>query len=86
MPKPSINIEDEMLAMVDSELSYGDSRSEWIRHAIRMRLQVDPILDEVYESYQNEERIELVEAAVKKEVDRRRNGPHDFDDQSNDPL
>lgn len=61
-----------MLAMVDSELSYGDSRSEWIRHAIKMRLQVDPILDEIYESYQNEERIELVEAAVKKEVERRK--------------
>jgi Arc/MetJ-type ribon-helix-helix transcriptional regulator len=72
MAQPSISIEDEMLEMVDSELSYGDSRSEWIRHAIEMRLQVDPILDEMYESYQREERMDLVVASVRKEVDRRK--------------
>lgn len=37
-----------------------------------MRQQVDPILDEVYESYQREERIDLVAHAVRKEVDRRK--------------
>jgi metal-responsive CopG/Arc/MetJ family transcriptional regulator len=72
MAQPSVNIEDEMLERIDSELSYGDSRSEWIRQAIKLRIHVDPILDEVYESYQREERLELVEAAVRKEVDRRK--------------
>lgn len=72
MAKPSISIEDEMLAMVDSNLSYGDSRSEWIRHAIEIRLRIDPILDEVYESYQTEKRVDLIEAAVRKEVERRK--------------
>ncbi|QGX96641.1 hypothetical protein EI982_09415 [Haloplanus rallus] len=65
-------MEDEMLDMVDANLSYGDSRSEWIRHAIALRLDVDPILDELYESYQREERRDLVVAAVRKEVDRRK--------------
>jgi len=64
---------DELEAQIESELSYGDSKSEWIRQAIKMRQQVDPILDEAYESYQREERLELVEAAVRKEVDRRKN-------------
>lgn len=32
---------------------------------------VDPILDKIFEPYQYKKRKELVEAAVKKEVDRR---------------
>jgi len=86
MATPTVSMPDELERQVESQLSYGDSKSEWIRHAIKMRMQVDPILDEMYESYQREERLELVEAAVRKEVDRRKNGPHDYDDQSNDPL
>ncbi|WP_418283920.1 hypothetical protein [Halorubrum sp. DTA46] len=72
MARATINLSDELDAEIESELSYGDSKSEWIRHAIQMRQHVDPILDEVYESYQREERLELVEAAVRKEVDRRK--------------
>ena len=53
--------------------SYGDSKAQWIREAIRMRQQVDPIVDEVYESHQREERLDLITAAVRKEVDRRLN-------------
>lgn len=86
MATPTVSMPDELERQIESELSYGDSKSEWIRHAIKMRVQVDPILDEVYESYQREERLELVEAAVRKEVDRRKDGSHDFDGQSNDPL
>lgn len=73
MGQTSLRLDDELEAQIESELSYGDSKSEWIRHAIKMRQHVDPILDEVYESYQREERLELVEAAVRKEVDRRKN-------------
>ena len=72
MGKTSLRLDDELEAQIESELSYGDSKSEWIRHAIKMRQHVDPILDEVYESYQREERLELVEAAVRKEVDHRK--------------
>ncbi|QKY16392.1 hypothetical protein [Halorubrum sp. CBA1229] len=72
MGQTSLRLDDELEAQIESELSYGDSKSEWIRHAIKMRQQVDPILDEAYESYQREERLELVEAAVRKEVDRRK--------------
>lgn len=57
---------------IESELSYGGSKTEWIRRGIRMRQQVDPILDELYESYQREERLKLIEAAVRKEVDRKK--------------
>jgi metal-responsive CopG/Arc/MetJ family transcriptional regulator len=86
MARTTLSLPDELDERIEMDLSYGDSKSEWLRHAIKMRMQVDPILDEIHESYQREERIELVEAAVRKEVDRRKNGPHDYDDQSNDPL
>ncbi|TVT88750.1 hypothetical protein [Haloferax volcanii] len=72
MARTSLSLPDELNQEIENELSYGDSKSEWIRHAIRMRQHVDPILDEVYESYQRDERLDLVEAAVRKEVDRRK--------------
>ncbi|WP_115863361.1 hypothetical protein [Halorussus litoreus] len=69
MAKTSLSLPDEMNEAIENELSYGDNKSEWIRHSIRMRQHVDPILDEVYESYQREERLELVEKAVREKVD-----------------
>lgn len=59
---------------IESELSYGDSKSEWIRHAIRMRQHVNPILDEVNGSYQREERLGLIEVAVREKVDELKQG------------
>ncbi|RYJ12759.1 hypothetical protein ELS19_01415 [Halogeometricum borinquense] len=72
MARTSLSLPDELNEEIERDLSYGDSKSEWIRHAIRLRQQVDPILDEVYESYQREERIDLVVHAVREEVDRRK--------------
>lgn len=72
MARPTVSMPEELEDQIEMQLSYGDSKSEWIRHAIELRMHVDPILDEVYESYQQEERLELVEAAVRKEVDRRK--------------
>lgn len=72
MAKSTIYLPDELKEQVRMGLSYGDSESEWIRHAIKLRMDVDPILDELYESYQREERRDLVVAAVRKEVERRK--------------
>jgi metal-responsive CopG/Arc/MetJ family transcriptional regulator len=69
MAKTSISLPDEMNEEIEMELSYGDNKSEWIRHAIRLRQHVDPILDEAYESYQREKRLQLVEVAVREKVD-----------------
>jgi metal-responsive CopG/Arc/MetJ family transcriptional regulator len=76
MARTTLSLPDEMDEEIENELSYGDSTSEWVRHAIKMRQHVDPILDEVYESYQREERLELVEAAVREKIDemKRENG------------
>jgi Arc/MetJ-type ribon-helix-helix transcriptional regulator len=64
MAKPSISMPDELEERVEMQLSYGDSKSEWIRHAMRLRLQIDPVLDRLYEPEQHEERMEFVERAV----------------------
>ena len=76
MAKPSMSIDDEVLERVDSTLSYGDSRSKYFQHAARLRLQVDPILDEVIEPEDVERRIMFVEAAVRQEVDRVKENPN----------
>lgn len=70
MARATINLDDELNEQIENQLSYGDSKSEWMRHAIQMRMHVDPILDELYESYQREERLELVEKAVREKVDK----------------
>lgn len=75
----SFELPDEVNAEIESKLSYGDSKSEWLRHAVKMRLQVDPMLDELYESYQNEERIEFVEAAVREKIERTKSEQNSVD-------
>lgn len=70
MARTSFQLDDEVNDAVESRLSYGDSKSEWYRHAVKMRLQVDPMLDELFESYQNEERIEFIEKAVQEKIER----------------
>lgn len=69
MARPTISMPDELEEQIEMQLSYGDSKSEWIRHAIELRMHLDPILDEMYESYQREERLELAEKAIREKVD-----------------
>lgn len=76
MANTGVRIDDEILSQIDSGLSYGDSRSEWFRQAARIRLQVDPMLDELFEPDDVEKRKMFVEAAVRKEVDRVKENPN----------
>lgn len=69
MAKASLDLSDELNEQIEVQLGYGDSKAEWIRHAIQMRMHVDPILDELYESHQREKRLQLVEKAVREKVD-----------------
>ena len=36
---PTVPMSDDLLERIDRELQYGDSRAEWIRQAIRDRLE-----------------------------------------------
>ena len=64
MAQPSFHIPDDLLDKVNEELSYGDSRSEWVREAIRMKL---TFLEEIEtsENLTPEERVEIVREALR---------------------
>jgi hypothetical protein len=86
MAQASFRFEDDLERRIEHRLLPGQNKSVWFRYATETTISVDAMLDEIYEPYEYDERQELIEAAVKKEVDRRKNGPHDFDNGSNDPL
>lgn len=72
MAQPSFQIDDQVEDWVESRLIEGQAKSVWYRYSVETIMAVDPILDDIFERYQYEERRELIEAAVKKEVDRRK--------------
>lgn len=61
MAKPTINIPEEMNDRIESDLSYGDSKSEWIRNSIEFKILVDDLLGE---SYSHEEKLDLLKNAI----------------------
>jgi len=69
MAQPSFNMDQDLLDRLDSKLEYGDSRSGWVRDAIRMKLAVLEEIDELDEEMTDEERREFVVEAVREAVD-----------------
>jgi len=61
---------DELMGKIAERLSYGDSRSGWVRQAIKLRLQVDPLLDDRFGDHEPEARREFVKEAVQEKLDR----------------
>ena len=66
MAKSTIALPDEMNDRIESDLAYGDSKSEWIRQGIRYRFLVDEILDEDLE---DEKKLQAVEEALRDYVE-----------------
>lgn len=56
-------MDDDLIEEIDSRLVYGDSRSEWVRDAIRLKL---AIADEIDQDMSEEERREFVVEAIRK--------------------
>lgn len=71
MVQPSFSMEQELLDELDSNLNYGDSRSGWVRDAIKMKLAVLEEVDGIDEDMTDEERREFVVEAVREAVDER---------------
>lgn len=69
MAQPSFNMDQDLLDELDSTLEYGDSRSGWVRDAIRMKLAVLEEIDELDEKMTDEERRQFVVEAVREAVD-----------------
>lgn len=70
MANPTVNMPDELEREVESRLSYGDSKSGWMRDAIRLRLEVDPLLDDRFGDHEPEARREFVREAVEEKLER----------------
>jgi len=62
-------MDQDLLDELDSTLEYGDSRSGWVRDAIRMKLAVLEEIDELDEKMTDEERRQFVVEAVREAVD-----------------
>ncbi|WP_258560462.1 hypothetical protein [Halorhabdus salina] len=69
MPQPTFNMEQELLDDLDSTLSYGDSRSGWVRDAIKMKLGILEEIEDLDEDMTTEERREFVLEAVRTAVE-----------------
>ena len=69
MARSTISIPDDLNDQIEGDLTYGDSKSEWIRKGIELRFAVQPHLNELYDLDDWDRKIEFVEAAVKRAVE-----------------
>ncbi|MBC9985169.1 hypothetical protein E4P24_02120 [Haloferax sp. AS1] len=72
MARTTLTYEDNIDDWIKNRLVAGQNRTIWLRYAVETTYAVDGMLDELFEPYQYDKRQELIEAAVRKEVDRRR--------------
>lgn len=61
---------EELLEQIDEGLKYGDSRSQWVRDAIEMKLEILEELDDLERDMSDQERREFVLEAVREAVKR----------------
>jgi Arc/MetJ-type ribon-helix-helix transcriptional regulator len=60
MARTTIKMPDELDEEMEQMLSYGDSKSQWMRNAIRLRLAVDGELGAIDDEENYEERVEEI--------------------------
>jgi len=77
MANTSVNLPDEMDERIESDLSWGDSKSEWIRNSIRIRLDVDDLLQQHDVSMTDDEKVDFVESAVRDKLETDQNSDGD---------
>lgn len=69
MAQPSFSMDQELLDDLDSTLTYGDSRSEWVRDAIKLKLEILEALEDGDEEMSEEERREFVSEIVREALE-----------------
>jgi metal-responsive CopG/Arc/MetJ family transcriptional regulator len=62
-------MDDELLDDLDSRLTYGDTRSEYVRNAIRLRIAIGDVFDEEGMDLSPEEEREYVVEAVEAQLE-----------------
>lgn len=76
MAKTSFQMDDSTMDWVESRLVYGQSKSAWFRYAAQTTVEVDEVLDELYESHEYEKRREFILNAVSEKVEETKQDPH----------
>jgi len=69
MARPTVRMKDDLLEQVDSRLTYGDSRSEYFREALKLKMAIDDELDELSTDMTDQERREFAIKAVREAVE-----------------
>lgn len=72
MGQASFRLDDDLEDWVESRLYPGQAKSAWYRYSIESTMQIDPILDDLFERHQYEKRQKFVENAVREAVEDRR--------------
>jgi len=70
MSRTTVSVPEDMSQNIEKELSYGDSKSGWVREAVELRWAVDPLLDDRFGDHEPEARREFVKEAVQEKLDR----------------
>ena len=70
MAQASFRLDDDIDDWVSTRLVVGQNKSVWYRYSVETTMQIDPILDRLYDRYEYDKRQEFIECAVKEKVDR----------------
>jgi hypothetical protein len=76
MGQTSFEADDDLLRELENTLEYRETKKDVYTHAVRVYIQTAPMLDELFEREDRENRMKFIEAAVRKEVDRVRENPN----------
>jgi len=76
MAQTSFQLSDDLDEWIESRLTYGQSKAQWLRYAVQSTHEVDEILDELYEEHQYDERREFIVKAVSEKVGETKKDPH----------
>lgn len=76
MAQTSFRLDDELSEWVEDRLIAGQNKSTWYRYAVRMGMENDELLDELFEPYEYEKRREFVMNAVAEKVEETKDDPH----------
>lgn len=69
MARPTLRMDDELLEEIDSRLTYGDSRSEFFREAVKLKMAVDDEMEGLDQEITGESYREFVSEAVREAVE-----------------
>ena len=69
MAQTSFRLDDSVDEWVENRLVYGQSKGAFLRYTVETMMEIEPILDELYDKHDYQKREEFVRNAVEEKVD-----------------